>query len=232
MKTIHLTGQRRLPFFLRSEMDRLLCLSMLFSCVLVGTRIFYTGRGSFLMLIWNLFLAYIPYFITEVLSRNPALVKNRISFAALFAGWLLFVPNSFYIITDLFHLTDRLNDGMAPLWFDLAMIYSFSWNGLLLGVLSVRAMERILVPRPTLKNELLFLLPVMLLNAFGIYIGRYLRYNSWDIVTNPFQLMRDMIYLVFHPIRNQPVWFMVFSYSMLMTLMYLMLKKLSKALYR
>jgi uncharacterized membrane protein len=119
---------------------------------------------------------------------------------------------------------------MAPLWFDLAMIYSFSWNGLLLGVLSVRGMERLLVPQASLQKELLFVFPVMWLNAFGIYIGRYLRYNSWDVLTNPFQLLRDIHYLIVHPVRNQFTWDMVISFSILMTLMYVMLKRISKAL--
>jgi len=98
----------------------------------------------------------------------------------------LFIPNSFYIITDLYHLGDKYNDRQTPQWFDLAMILSYVWNGLLLGVLSVRQMERALLPRQTLRNELLFLYPVMWTSALGIYIGRYLRYNSWDVSDRSF----------------------------------------------
>lgn len=230
MKSLSLSLKRRTPFFLRTEMDRLLMLSMSFSCLLVAARIFYTGTQGFITLIWNLFLAYIPYFVTDWLARVPALAKNKWSFVPLFLVWLLFVPNAFYIITDLFHLTDRLNDGKAPLWFDLTMIYSFSWNGLLLGVLSVRQMERLLVARPGWLWELSFLMPVMFLNALGIYIGRFLRYNSWDVVADPLQLMRDIFHLIVHPMRNQFAWYMVICFTILMTLMYLMLKRISKAL--
>src|SRR5882762_4053387 len=84
--------------FLQTEMDRLLFLSMLFSCLLVGARVIHTGRSTFLFLIWNLFLAYIPYFITSVLARRPTWVTNRRILIPLFIVWLLFVPNSFYII--------------------------------------------------------------------------------------------------------------------------------------
>ncbi|HWK04533.1 MAG TPA: DUF1361 domain-containing protein [Puia sp.] len=217
-------------FFLRTEMDRLLFLSMLFSCLLVAARIIHTGNGKFLFLIWNLFLAYIPYGITSVLARRPTWISNRSILAPVFLVWILFVPNSFYIITDLFHLGDRYNDRQAPQWFDLAMILSFVWNGLLLGVLSVRQMEHILLPQLSLRNELLFLYPIMWLNALGIYTGRYLRYNSWDLLTDPFQLLSDIASMIIHPLRHQVAWDMILCFSILMTLMYLMMKKVHKAL--
>lgn len=221
-----ITAGRSIPF-LRTEIDRLLCLSMLFSCLLTAARILSTGRLTFLFLTWNLFLAYIPYFISTMLARMN---KRSAGWWALSFIWLLFIPNSFYIITDLYHLGDRYNDRQVPQWFDLAMILSYVWNGLLLGVLSVRQMERILLPRQTLRSELLFLYPVMWLNALGIYIGRYLRYNSWDVVTDPFQLLRDIAAMVVHPLRHQNTWDMVLCFSILMTLIYLIMKKISKAL--
>jgi len=185
---------------------------------------------TFITLIWNLLLAYIPYFITDYLARRPQRAANRPLFVIAFIVWMLFIPNSFYIITDLFHLADKFNDGQAPMWFDLAMILSFAWNGLLLGVLSVRQMERMLLPDLSLRKELLFLYPIMWLNALGVYIGRYLRYNSWDVISDPFQLLRDISLMIIHPLRHQYAWDMIFCFSILMTLMYLMLKRISKAL--
>ena len=224
---------------LATEMDRLLFLSMLFSCLLTAARVVHTEHRHFIFLVWNLFLAYIPYFISTKLTRMqgrgtaPAGAQGAgrgAGWWALALLWLLFIPNSFYIITDLYHLGDLYNDRTMPQWFDLAMILSFVWNGLLLGVLSVRQMERLFLPRLTLARELLFLYPVMWLNALGIYIGRYLRYNSWDIVTDPFRLLRDIALMVIHPLRHQNTWDMVFCFSILMTLIYLMMKRVSKAL--
>jgi len=216
------------PFFLRSEMDRLLSLSMLFGLLLVAVRMIHTGRLTFIFLPWNLFLAYIPYFITEYLSRRQ--LHSKFLFGALSLAWLLCIPNSFYILTDLFHLGDWYNDRLMPQWYDLAMILSFAWNGLLLGVLSVRQMEKIFRPLLPAHREIFFLYPVMWLNALGIYIGRFLRFNSWDIVADPFQLCRDIFRLLVHPLRSQYAWGMIFCYSILMTLIYLMLKKISKAI--
>ncbi len=147
---------------------------------------------------------------------------------SVFFVWLIFIPNSFYIITDLFHLQERTE---IPMWYDLALIFSFAWNGLLLGILSTRQMEKIW----ELKwkwSELLFVYPIMCLNAFGIYLGRYLRYNSWDVVSDPFSLISDIVHLIMHPIRNRFDWSMIFCYAVFMSLIYLTLKRISKSLYQ
>ena len=79
-----------------------------------------------------------------------------------------------------------------PLWFDLALIFSFAWNGIVLGIVSIRSIEMIL-ERITGRGFSFFIVFfVMWLNAFGIYIGRYLRFNSWDIVAQPFSLFKEM----------------------------------------
>lgn len=217
-------------FLFRTEMDRLLTLSVLFSCLLVTARMIHTGRITFLFLIWNLFLAYVPYVITGYLTRRSVRGVGKWPIALLFITWLLFIPNSFYIITDLFHLGDHYNDRQAPQWFDLVMILSFVWNGLLLGVLSVHQMEKIMQPFLPARHEFFFLYPVMWLNALGVYTGRYLRYNSWDVITDPLQLLRDIALIIMHPLHNQAAWNMIFCFSIMMTLMYLMLKRISKAL--
>jgi len=218
-------------FFLRSETDRLLSLSIFFSCLLTAARIFYTGRLTFVFLVWNLFLAYVPYFITQQLQRKPQWVRKKFVFFSLSVVWLLCVPNSFYIITDLFHLGDHWNDYLAPQWYDLVMILSYAWNGLLLGILSVRQMEKIHERFYPGRNTLLFLYPVMWLNAFGVYVGRYLRFNSWDIITNPFELLRDIAGLLLHPIEQRFAWGMICCFSVFMTLMYMTIKKISKSIH-
>jgi len=214
-------------FFLRSEIDRMLTLSMTFSVLMVIMRIAYTGQYTFMWLVWNLFLAWVPYALTTWVQQKPAFSVNRWKLAGLFFIWLLFIPNSFYILTDLFHLGSQNN---MPLWYDLALIISFAWNGLLLGILSVRQMEKILQPYLGGKHELFFIYPIMWLNALGVYIGRYLRFNSWDIITNPFDLITDIISMLWHPLQYKDVWGMVACFSVFMTLVYLTLKRVSKAL--
>jgi uncharacterized membrane protein len=210
----------------RSEIDRLLIASTLFSCTLVALRIIHTQSGMFLWLVWNLFLAYLPYLLSSWLTikqpRRPVIL-------ALSAIWLLFIPNTFYILTDLFHLHDSRNS-RSPEWFDLALIFSFAWNGLLLGVLSIRQMEKLLLPAADRLRSKLFLYPIMFLCALGVYAGRYLRFNSWDVLSNPLQLVTDMMSMVIHPLQNQSAWGMIACYTILLCFIYNMLKKMSQAL--
>jgi len=215
-------------YFNKTELEKMLLLSCMFSICLTVMRVVYTGERLFLWLNWNLFLAFVPYLISRYTMRRPEWIENNLKFMLLFIVWLVFIPNSFYIITDLFHLGKRLP---VPLWFDLALILSFVWNGLLLGILSVRQMEKIIEAKFNLRKEWLFVYPLMLLTALGIYVGRYLRYNSWDIISNPFQLLSDLIYLVAHPIRNRFDWSMILCYSVFMTLLYLSIKKISKSIH-
>ena len=214
----------------RREMDRLLSWSLLFSCLLAIFRVIHTGRLNFLFLIWNLFLAYVPYLISGWLSGKRGWADRKLLLVVLSLVWLVTIPNAFYILTDLYHLGDGYNDRQVPQWFDLIMILSFAWNGLLLGILSVRHMEKLLAGRYEWRSELLFVYPVMWLNALGVYTGRYLRYNSWEIISNPFRLLADIAGMVIHPLRNHYAWDMIFCFSILMTLMYLTMKRISKTL--
>ena len=218
-------------FSLRSEIGRLISLSVLFSIAMVTARVLYTGRTTFLFLIWNLFLAWVPYFISQWLYQSVGLIRNnKIVFGMVLLLWLAFVPNTFYILTDLYHLGDDYNDFRMPGWFDLALILSFAWNGLVLGILSVRHIEKIVVRNFSIKRELAFIYPVMWLNALGVYVGRYLRFNTWDVVTNPFHLISDIANVLLHPFADRYASGMIFCFSIMLTLFYLMLKKLSKAI--
>lgn len=211
----------------RTEMEKALVVSCLFSMLLVLVRIIVTGRLSFIFLSWNLFLAIIPYYISSRLQRKPFQKEKKIKNTIVFIAWLLFIPNSFYILTDLFHLEIR----EEPLrWFDLTLIFSFAWNGLLLGILSVRQMEKIMWRRFRVRNEFLFLYPLMWLIALGIYIGRYMRFNSWDVITNPFQLLEDIFYMIIHPFMHFYEWGMITCFSVFMTIIYMSVKRMAKVL--
>ncbi|WP_207512234.1 DUF1361 domain-containing protein [Longitalea luteola] len=211
-----------------SEIDRMLVLSMAFSIALVTARILYTDRLTFIFMNWNLFLAWLPYMISSWLQKRPQLQARPVKFATISFVWLLFIPNSFYILTDLFHLGKHKN---VPNWFDLAMIISFAWNGLLLGILSVRQMEKMIQPYLPGRHELLFIYPIMFLNALGVYMGRYPRFNSWNIITNPLGVVAYLGKMFLHPVQHVYAWGMVACFSVFMTLVYLTLKKLHKAIH-
>ena len=200
-----------------------------FSLILLCARIAATGFITYLFLVWNLFLAFIPYAVSYWLYNNHRAIENRFKIGALVAVWLLFIPNSFYILTDLFHL-DEISS--APKWFDLLLLLSFACNGLLLGIASLRKME-IMLQRISGKSFSVFIVfVVMWLNAFGIYIGRFLRYNSWDIITQPFSLFNEMAEILVHPIKNKMEWGMISCYAIFMTLLYITIKKMAESFYQ
>ena len=202
-----------------------LIISCGFSCLLLVARVLITGHLTYVFLVWNLFLAFLPYAITEWLWVPTRVTKNRILLLSFLLIWLLFIPNSFYILTDLFHL-DKFDS--APKWFDLLLIFSFAWNGLLFGLISVRRTELILEVISGRGFSLFIVFLVMWLNAFGIYIGRYLRFNSWDIVVQPFSLFNEMSEILLHPARNKMEWGMITVYALFMTVIYTTIKTLSE----
>jgi len=210
---------------LTNEINGLLFTSVGFSGLLLTARMVYTGSFMFGFLVWNLFLATVPYFISFWLVQGQAWGKSRWIFIPALAGWMLFIPNSFYVLTDLFHLHDG---NAAPLWYDLLLIVSFAWNALVLGVLSVRHMEKMTRLRWPVLPGWLFLYPVMALSALGVYIGRYLRFNSWDVVSDPFSLVMDIGHIMLHPVAYRQAWGMTVCFSFFLTILYTTIKKLSR----
>lgn len=200
-----------------------------FSCLLCAVRVIITGNPTYIFLVWNLFLAVIPFGISNWLYFKRGHAIPRWKLLLLLLCWLLFIPNSFYILTDLFHLP---RFGGVPRWFDLLLLLSFACNGLLLGIISLRKIELVLENRRGKRLSLLFVIGVMWLIAIGIYLGRYLRFNSWDILVNPLAILRETAYIVFNPLDNLSVWGMVMGYTAFMSLMYIMIKELGKSLFK
>jgi len=208
----------------RLNLSQWLFIASLFSLSLLAIGMIKTGRLSYGFLPWNLFLAFVPYFISEWLGRHPPILTSRIRLLSLVFIWILFMPNSFYILTDLFHL-NNMNRGDS--WFDLTLILSFAWNGILFGILSIYKMEMLLKKAKGNFVSGFIICVVMWLNAFGIYIGRFLRFNSWDIFVNPFSLISEIVDIVFNPYDYRYVWAMSFCFAFFMAILYFTTKKLS-----
>lgn len=180
-------------------------------------RAFYTGTRVLLFLNWNLFLAFIPWALTSLSALRPAIKQSRLRTALLLFAWLLFFPNAPYILTDLFHLRMRL---AMPIWYDLLLILSFAWTGLLFGFLSLWDIENILRSRirPALVTAISTLF--LFIGSFGIYIGRYLRWNSWDIFTDPLELMYDIGDRFMNPFVYPGSWGMTLFMGIFLNMLY------------
>lgn len=202
----------------------LFALSIAFSLSLLEARMWYANTTQYSFLRWNLFLAFIPFAISTFLLLAKHFVPSFI-FISFAAVWLLFFPNAPYILTDLFHL--RAKHGV-PLWFDLALILSFAWNGLLLGFVSLADMQKEVRRRFGRFSAWFFVLSSLFLSGFGIYLGRYLRWNSWDILANPTALALDILDRLINPLAHPATWGVTIVFSVFLTLCYLMIKQLGE----
>ncbi|MDR0505421.1 MAG: DUF1361 domain-containing protein [Dysgonamonadaceae bacterium] len=180
-------------------------------------RLIYTDSKVFLFLNWNLFLAFIPWALTSLFILKPTFQKAKISVFILLFVWLLFFPNAPYILTDLFHLKMKTS---MPIWFDLVLILSFAWSGLLFGFLSLWDIESIF--EQSMKPVYVKIISIILLfvGSFGIYIGRYLRWNSWDIITEPFRLIYDIGNNIINPIHHPRAWGMTLFMGLFLNIIY------------
>ncbi|MEW7291096.1 DUF1361 domain-containing protein [Aquimarina sp. 2304DJ70-9] len=171
-----------------------------FSGLLLLTRIIKTDSFFFLFLVWNLFLAGIPYLISTLLSIRKV---NRFIFWSGFTIWLAFLPNSPYILTDLQHI--RLSS-LQSVWFDVLLILSFAINGMIIGFASLQMMRKLLLERLSVKVSNAITYGILLLCGFGIYLGRVLRWNSWDILQNPAGILSDILKRILFPIQHMNTW--------------------------
>ena len=191
----------------------ILVLSTLFNFALIAVRLHYLdfdyteinstkdfaklrGTSTFFFLIWNLFLAWIPYWISLSLEYFGKHTSSGILIAALLFLWLLFFPNAPYILTDLLHLRHRQP---IPFWYDLMVFIAFAWTGLMLGLASLYEVHLFLRKRWSKAASWLFIIIVLPLSGLGIFIGRYLRWNSWDILTDPLGLFQDLAAILLNP---------------------------------
>ncbi|HEY3310242.1 MAG TPA: DUF1361 domain-containing protein [Anaerolineales bacterium] len=154
-------------------------------CVfLVYARMAYTDSRRYNGLVWNLFLAWIPFvlaYLAYLLSWRRRLVYLVIPAFAFM--WLIFFPNAPYILTDLQHLGDA--HSAAPLWYDVIMLVWFSWTGMLLGIVSLNLMQEIIRREFSRTLGWLFVFFVAGLSSAGVYLGRFIGLNSWDILKAP-----------------------------------------------
>jgi uncharacterized membrane protein len=162
-----------------------LALLTLFALAMLAARTVYTGSYGHAWLAWNLFLAWIPFgFSLVIYSRARAGASLRL-LLPLGTLWLVFFPNAPYLVTDLKHLGPG---GSVPVLYDVLLLSTTAWAGLLLGLTSlflIHAVARRLIGG---VNAWALVVGVLALSSFGIYLGRVQRWNSWDVLVHPYPL--------------------------------------------
>jgi uncharacterized membrane protein len=163
----------------------LIVLSLLAASVLsIGTlaaQIHETHDRGYTFLVWNLFLAWVPL-IAASLAFALARRGVGILVVVLVVVWLLFFPNAPYMLTDFIHLHQS---GPSPLWYVALMLSAFAWTALMLGFVSLYLVHAIIGRRAGAAVGWVVVVCVLGLASFGVYLGRFARFNSWDLVTRP-----------------------------------------------
>lgn len=141
-------------------------------------------------LLWNLCLAWVP-FLLSVLWVRVGLRKGFRSSAALALGlgWLLFLPNSFYPISDYLHLVGI--ERVDPLQ-DIAMLTLVVAVSSALGFVSLYMVHSMLLLRKSARSAHVSVAMIILLCSFAIYLGRNLRWSTWDVLVSPAGLLFDV----------------------------------------
>ncbi len=187
-------------------------------------RIYKTDSIFYFFLNWNLFLAAVPWVLSTILIIYPGIRKRKLLLGLILGLWLLFFPNSLYIITDLFHLKKH---SLAPVWYDLVLIFTFAWTGLMYGYSSLSDIESILSKHLKKRYVILNSVCLLFLASFGIYLGRFLRWNSWSIINDPFLLISDITERIIHPFVYAKTWSITILIGLMLNVVYWSIKLLS-----
>lgn len=181
MKARLIPGRQARAALLALLLASLLCASLL------AARAVYFGGFVFAPFLWNLFLAWIPLLTALPLYVLRARGIHRPIFGtALAVVWFLFFPNAPYIVTDLVHLHER---PPVPYWYDMITILAFGLNGLFLGYLSLYLVQEWVRSWVGRWMSWVFAFVMLGLSSFGIYLGRFLRWNSWDVFLSPIETL-------------------------------------------
>ena len=184
----------------------------------------------FVFLWWNLFLAWVPW----LLSASLRFTRRGLFFWPLVLGWLAFFPNAPYLLTDILHLQPRAD---APFWFDLLLLLAFAWTGVFLGLVSLFLMQALVRRAAGAAASWAVALGVLGVSGFGIYLGRFLRWNSWDVFFSPASLLLDILAQLRHPLLNARTFvfsalfslFLISAYLMVVALIHMQVEALPAA---
>ncbi len=176
------------------------------------------GTTDYSYFIWNLFLAWIPLFLALWLEK---VLQTRLwsSWSALLLTgvWLLFLPNSFYVVSGFVHLMEFPR---ADVFFDVVMFASFGLNGLVLGYLSLFLVHGELRKRLSARTTGLMVAAVLLVSSLAVYTGREMRWNSWDVVLSPAGVLFDVSDRLINAPTHPEIIFTTFAYFAMLTSTY------------
>lgn len=185
-------------------------------------RVVYAHNWAHIGLLWNLFLAWLPM-LFSLAAYNLARSGRRhvwLLVAPCLAVWLLFLPNAPYLLTDILHLRAR---DSVPMWYDLILLVAFAWTGVVLGLVSLFLMESLVQRRAGRAAGWLFSLAAIGMSGFGVYLGRFVRWNSWDVLTSPRAVLLDVWLRLRYPLLEPRVLAFSGAFALCLLAMYVTL---------
>lgn len=198
-----------------------LLISNLVSIVLFGLRVIATDNTQYWFLFWNLLLAWLPVLFAWLLVRSLSQKSWKQPLPILLTFlWLGFLPNSFYLMSDLIHLQSTGDIGIL---FDSVLFLSCIWNGVLAGMLSLVWVHRAILKRKSSLVSATLITSILGVVSFAIYLGRALRWNTWDVLINPAGLIFDVSERVINPWAHPQVVVTTLTFFVLLGSMYLVI---------
>jgi uncharacterized membrane protein len=180
-----------MKFLKLTQTSQVLALLSVVSIVMFAGRWIGTGERYYVYLDWNLFLAWIPLWVVQIIANIHQ--KSPLKLHTLALGlvvWLLFFPNAPYLITDLIHLKNSPDN---LIWYDALLHFSFAFSGTLVGLYSMLLAHRLVIKHWGETLGWASVLAASVASSYGIFLGRVGRWNSWDVLSNPLQLVKYSI---------------------------------------
>lgn len=217
--SVQLSTFRDLHRFLSKQLVYPILLSTLLADAIWFGRLFRSDQFEYAFLLGNLLLAWIPYiFSILVVVLNSKYPGRWWLLISPFLFWLIFFPNAPYLVTDLLHLDPR---PPVPIWYDIGLFASFVWTGCLIAVISLNIMQSAVKSYFGRAASWLFVAGTVLLSGLGIYLGRFLNWNSWDLFFQPRAILYDVLIRMIHPIRNFQIYGVTLMFASFLLVCYL-----------
>ena len=197
-------------------------------------------------LIWNIFLAFLPFLVSASLlwyknqPARPCQLPMESRLAHEGAGrektypiififglviWLILFPNAPYLITDIIHLGANPS---IPFWYDAILLFASAWIGIYLGIYSLFHIEQIFLTWCSQKKTDLIILIIILFSSLGIYLGRFLRWNSWDVFIQPKYILSDILNIFSKPFNHLDAYITIIVFFVFITISYRVWKYVRK----
>ncbi len=222
-----LPSYQRLHRFLDAHSFYPLLLATMLAAAIYILRLLLSRGFAYNILVWNLFLAWLPYGFSLVAAGLHRLFVKRWGLLVIPGlAWLAFFPNAPYLVTDLYHLVYR---PPVPMWFDIGLVAIYAFTGFFLAAASLHTMQGLVRAYLGGPVSWLFAIGAIGLGGLGIYLGRFVRLNSWDLLFHPYRIARNLAAPLLHPLSNLRFFGFTLMFTAILLVFYLMFVSVNRA---